>query len=82
MGTSISQAIEKMTVEHFTDARIEQIQSGMGVLSTEEREFLVTNTASMEECWPEREEDLRKMADSKLMSFAYRCWADYARCIS
>jgi hypothetical protein len=72
----------RMTAEHFTDARIEQIQSGLGVLSTEEREFLVTDTARMEECWPEREEDLRKMADSELMSFAYRCWADYARCIS
>jgi len=73
---------QEITVAHFTDVRIEQIRSGLGVLSTEEREFLCTDTARMEECWPEREEDLRKLSDSELVAFAYRCWADYARCMS
>jgi hypothetical protein len=76
MSTGTSQEIT--SAAHFTDERIAQIQTGECVLSAEEREFLVTDTARMEECWPEREEDLRKMSDSELMSFAYRCWADYA----
>lgn len=68
---------EQMSIRHFDDRRIYQVIAG-DPLTTEEREFLVTNTPTFEECQPEREVDLRALTDANLMRRAYDVWADYA----
>jgi hypothetical protein len=69
--------IAPMSIGHFTDERIAQIQAGEGVLSTAEREFLVNDTPRFEECGYTAAE-LERESDSDLMRIAYETWADYA----
>lgn len=67
-----------MNGAHFTDERIAAVLGG-DQLTTEEREFLVTDTPRFEECQPEKEADLRAMSDADLMRRCWRIWCDYAR---
>ena len=65
-----------MNVEHFNDLLIHQILCGLP-LTPEEREFLVTDTVTFEECY-EKETELRKFSDRDLMKHAYTVWCNYA----
>lgn len=64
----------------FTDERIAEVLEG-SPLTSEEREFLVTDTPTFEECQPEREADLRLLDDAALMRRCHSVWADYVRCL-
>lgn len=66
-----------MNIASFTDERIDAILRG-SPLTAEEREFLVTDTPSFEECQPEKEADLRALDDAALMRRCYSVWSDYA----
>lgn len=65
-----------MKIRDFTDDRISEVRSGHSPLTAEEREFLIRDTPTFEEC-SESEEDLSEMSDADLMSAAYGVWADY-----
>lgn len=67
-----------MKVSDFDDNFISAVINGTETLTVEEREFLVTDTASFEECCHTKAE-LREMSDSDLMSTAYWAWSDYVR---
>lgn len=65
-----------MRVGHFTDALIDAVLNGHP-LSIEEREFLIRDTPTFEEC-NESQQELSVMSDAELMRAAYSVWADYA----
>lgn len=69
-----------MRISDFTDERISEVRSGHSPLTKEEREFLVRDTPTFEEC-AESAADLAKMTDADLMAAAYGVWADYASCL-
>lgn len=66
-----------MNPMHFGDERIDQIRMGSSALTPEERQYLVTDTPTFEEC-QHTEEQLRAMSDPDLMTSAYWVWAEYA----
>ena len=66
-----------MKISDFSDERIHQVRSGLAPLTAKEREFLVRDTPTFEEC-ADSEDDLSKLNDADLMSTAYGVWADYA----
>ena len=67
-----------MNTGHFTDKRIEEISIGKVPMTTEEFEFLCTDTPSFEECYY-TEDQLRQMSHKDLMNVAYWTWADYVK---
>ena len=69
-----------MKIDHFTDERIGQIYDGTP-LTSEERAFLIEDTANFEECDKETAEQLPWLSDIDLMRRCYRVWADYCACL-
>jgi hypothetical protein len=63
---------------HFTDNRIQEIESGTVLMTDEERAFLINDVYSFEECRYSLGE-LRAMDAKKLMNAAYFTWLDYSR---
>jgi hypothetical protein len=61
----------------FDDERIDAVRMG-AALTPEEREHLVTDTPSFEEC-AHTEQELRAMDDATLMTACMWVWADYCR---
>ncbi len=66
-----------MDILHFTDERIEEVYDGEA-LTVEERQFLVDDTYTFEECSFSKRE-LSAMTDIELMSTCYGIWAEYAK---
>lgn len=66
-----------MKITHFTEELTNDVLDGVRLLSKEEREFLIKDTPSFEECL-EKPEELEKLGDCELMRACYRTWADYA----
>lgn len=67
-----------MNAAHFSDERIQEIETGTVPMTPEERAFLIEDTKSMEECRYSMEE--LKAKDAKaLMNAAYWTWMDYCR---
>ena len=66
-----------MNAADFSDARIDAVRSGEA-LTPDERSFLISDTARMEEC-THTEQELAAMTDTELMEVAYSAWVDYTR---
>lgn len=66
-----------MRISDFDDNLIDDVRSGSRALTREQREFLISDTPSFEECCYSPTE-LSAMSDPDLMSAAYGVWADYA----
>ncbi len=66
-----------MKLTHFTIVRIASVMDGSTPLTDEEREFLVEDTATFDECIFTSEE-LASLADRPLMNIARDVWAKYA----
>lgn len=64
-------------VSHFTDQRIASVYDGSEPLTLAERQFLIEDTPTFEECG-ESNAALNSMTDADLMQTAYGVWADYA----
>jgi hypothetical protein len=69
-----------MRISDFTDERISEVRSGRSPLTQDERDFLIRDTPTFEEC-AETAADLAQMTDADLIATAYGVWADYASCL-
>ena len=66
-----------MDSRHFTDELIAGVIAGRRSLSEDERQYLIADTLTFEECSKEVARDLPGLSDKDLMRTAYNIWADY-----
>jgi hypothetical protein len=66
-----------MRVDHFTDELIADVIDGRRALSEAERNFLITDTLSFEECDEDLASALPGMSDKDLIRAAYNVWVEY-----
>ena len=66
-----------MDGRHFTDELIAAVLEGRRSLSEAERQYLIADTPTFEECSKEVARDLPSLSDKDLMRTAYNVWAEY-----